>query len=115
MAHPLGRVKPLNRIFNIGPFAGSGHFCTVAQSSVMPGMDFSLNGWAVSNRHIFDPANWDRSLASIVPGQSGMLGSRHYRDQVELWKEVGHHPLYFSREKIEAEAKRVLKLMPDKD
>jgi penicillin amidase len=112
MAHPLGRVKPLDRIFNIGPFAGDGHFCTVAQSSVMPGMDFSLNGWAVSNRHIFDPADWDRSLGSIVPGQSGMLGSRHYRDQVALWKTVGHHPLYFSREKVEKEAKQVLDLAP---
>jgi penicillin amidase len=112
MAHPLGRVKPLDRVFNIGPFAGGGHFFTVAQSSVMPGMDFSLNGWAVSNRHIFDPANWDRSLASIVPGQSGMLGSRHYRDQVDLWKKVGHHPLYFSREKVAKEATQVLDLVP---
>ncbi|MCF8053411.1 MAG: penicillin acylase family protein [Desulfobacterales bacterium] len=112
MAHPLGRVKPLNRIFNIGPFPGDGHFSTVAQSSVMPGMDFSLNGWAVSNRHIFDPKDWDRSLASIVPGQSGMLGSRHYRDQVDLWKKVDHHPLYFSREKVEKEAKQVLNLIP---
>ncbi len=112
MAHPLGSFKPLDRIFNIGPFAGSGHFCTVAQSSAMPGMDFSLNGWAVSNRHIFDPADWDRSRGSIVPGQSGMFGSRHYRDQVDLWKKVDHHPLYFSREMVEKEAKQVLNLIP---
>jgi len=112
IGHPLGRVKPLDRIFNIGPFAGGGHFCTVAQSSVMPGMDFSLDGWAVSNRHIYDLNNWDNSLGSIVPGQSGMIGSPHYKDQVDLWRQGEHHPLYFSREKVEKEAVQVLELIP---
>ena len=112
IGHPLGRVKPLDRIFDIGPFAGGGHFCTVAQSAVMPGMDFSLNGWAVSNRHIYDLSNWDNSMGSIVPGQSGMIGSPHYKDQVDLWRNVQLHPLYFSREKVEAEANKVLELVP---
>jgi penicillin amidase len=78
-------------------------------------MDFSLNGWAVSNRHIYDLSNWDNSLGSIVPGQSGMLGSPHYKDQVELWRKVAHHPLYFSREKVEKEAAQVLELVPRKE
>ena len=110
--HPLGRVKPLDRIFNVGPFDGSGHFCTVAQSSVMPGMDFSLDGWAVSNRHIYDLSNWDKSIGNIVPGQSGMFGSRHYKDQVDLWRKVEPHPLYFSREKVKKNAAQVLELTP---
>ncbi|MGD8368110.1 MAG: penicillin acylase family protein [Desulfobacterales bacterium] len=113
--HPLGRIWPLDRLLNIGPFTGGGHFCTVAQSSVMPGMDFTLNGWAVSNRHIYDLNDWDNSLGSIVPGQSGMAGSPHYKDQVELWRKVAHHPLYFSREKVETEAVHVLELVPGKE
>ena len=110
--HPLGQVKPLDRLFNLGPYEGGGHFETVWQSTVMPGMNFELNGWTVSNRHIYDLKDWDQSVGGIVPGQSGMLGSPHYADQVEQWLRVGHHPLYYSRATVESEAKSVLILMP---
>ena len=110
--HPLGRVKPLDRIFNIGPFEGGGHFETVWQSAVTPGMDFALNGWSVSNRHVYDPADWDRSVGSIVPGQSGMFGSPHYADQVPLWQGAGHHPLWYSRDRVTAAATSTLQLVP---
>lgn len=110
--HPLGRAKPLDRVLNLGPYEGSGHFCTVWQSAVSPGMDFDLNGWTASNRHVYDLKDWDQSLGSIVPGQSGMFGSPHYDDQMEMWLQVDHHPLYYSRGKVEAEAKHVLILKP---
>jgi penicillin amidase len=110
--HPLGQVKPLDKIFNLGPFETGGHFSTVWQSTLMPGMDFNYNGWTVSNRHIYDLQDWDKCLGSIVPGQSGMFGSPHYSDQMKLWLEVKQHPLYFSRAKVEAEARNRLMLMP---
>ena len=110
--HPFGRIKPLDRLFNLGPYEGGGHFSTVWQSAVRPGMDFSLNGWTVSNRHIYDLNDWDRSLGAIVPGQSGMVSSPHYDDQVSLWLEVDHHPLYYSRSKVEAQARSILVLKP---
>jgi penicillin amidase len=110
--HPLGRMKPIDRILNLGPYEGGGHFSTVWQSAVMPGMDFNLNGWTASNRHIYDLEDWDQSLGTIVPGQSGMFGSPHYDDQVELWLQVDHHPLYYSRSRIESEAKGILVLKP---
>jgi len=110
--HPLGQVKPLNKIFNIGPFEIGGHFSTVRQSTLMPGMDFNYAGWTVSNRHIYDLQDWDQSLGSIVPGQSGVFGSPHYGDQVEIWLKVGHHPLYFSRAKVERETQGRLVLRP---
>ncbi|MBK5100252.1 MAG: penicillin acylase family protein [Desulfobacteraceae bacterium] len=110
--HPLGQVRPLNRMFNIGPFEGGGHFATIWQSAVKPGMDFSLNGWTVSNRHVYDLNDWDNSVGAIVPGQSGMWGSPHYDDQVELWLNVDHHPLYYSRARVESEAKNILVLKP---
>ncbi|NIR13940.1 MAG: penicillin acylase family protein, partial [Desulfobacterales bacterium] len=47
-----------------------------------------------------------------VPGQSGMFGSPHYDDQMEMWLKVEHHPLYYSKAKVESEAKHVLILKP---
>ena len=110
--HPLGEVRPLDKIFNLGPYETGGHFFTVWQSTLMPGMDFGYAGWTASNRHIYDLQDWDRCLGSIVPGQSGMLGSPHYSDQMKPWLDVKQHPLYFSRAKVEAEAKKRLMLMP---
>ena len=102
----------MNWIFNLGPFEVGGHLSTVWQAAVRPGMDFRLSGWTASNRHIYDLKDWDQSLAAIVPGQSGMLGSPHYDDQMEQWLRVDHHPLYYSRSKLESEAKHVLILKP---
>ena len=79
---------------------------------MLPGMDFKYLGWTASNRHIYDLENWDQSLGSIVPGQSGMLGSPHYSDQIDLWLHVDHHPLFFSRGKVEAEVQERLILKP---
>ncbi|NNG08359.1 MAG: penicillin acylase family protein [Desulfobacteraceae bacterium] len=112
LQHALGSVKPLDRVFNLGPYEGGGHFSTVWQSAVNPGMDFDLKAWTVSHRHIYDLKDWDQSLGSVVPGQSGMFGSPHYDDQMEMWLKVEHHPLYYSREKVEAEAKHLLLLKP---
>jgi penicillin amidase len=112
MQHPLGSVKPLDRVFNMGPYEVGGHFSTVWQSAVNPGMDFRIKGWTVSNRHIYDLKDWDKSLGAIVPGQSGMFGSPHYDDQMEMWLKVEHHPLYFSRETVEMEATHLLVLTP---
>ncbi len=110
--HPLGQVKPLDRLFNLGPFPGGGHFSTVWQSAVTPGPDYDLSAWTASNRHIYDLGDWDASLAAIAPGQSGMVGSPHYGDQMPNWLDVAHHPLLFSRDKIEAAAEGRLVLEP---
>ncbi len=110
--HPLGQVKPLDKIFNLGPYEAGGDLSTVWQSTAAPGMDFNYKGWTVSNRHIYDLADWDNSLGMIVPGQSGMWGSPHYSDQMVLWLTVGHHPLYFSQARVENEAKQRLILSP---
>ena len=64
------------------------------------------------SEHIYDLKDWDKSLGSVVPGQSGMFGSPHYDDQMEMWLQVEHHPLYYSQAKVEAEAEHILLLTP---
>ena len=112
LGHPLGKVRLLQKLFNLGPFEGDGNFHTVAQSAILPGMDFTLKAWDVSNRHIYDLADWDRSLGCIVPGQSGHRASPHYSDQVWLWLKVKHHPLPFSKSAVRSAAKNILTLVP---
>jgi penicillin amidase len=112
MKHLLGRQKPLDGLLNLGPYEGGGDFSTVWQSGIMPGMDFRLKGWSAANRHIYDLKDWDGSFGAIVPGQSGIPRSPHYGDQVDLWLDAGHHPLLFSRSRVESEAAATLVLKP---
>jgi penicillin amidase len=67
-----------------------------------------------SFREILDVSNWDNSVGTSVPGQSGQVGSPHYNDLLPLWAKGQYFPLLFSREKIEANAKNKLTLEPMK-
>jgi penicillin amidase len=67
-----------------------------------------------SFREILDLANWDRSVGTNVPGQSGQPQSPHYGDLLPLWAEGRYFPLLFSKQKIEAAAKERLVLEPVK-
>jgi penicillin G amidase len=68
-----------------------------------------------SYREIFDLADWDRSLAVNVPGQSGQSGqpgSPHYDDLLPLWREGRYFQLAYSRKAVDAVTTDVLELTP---
>lgn len=75
------------------------------------GPDFTVS-FGASFREILDVADWDRSLATSVPGQSGQPLSPHYADLLPLWAEGKYFPLLYSRPRIEAESKDKLVLEP---
>ena len=73
------------------------------------GQNFRQNHGA-SFREILDVSDWDRSVATKVPGQSGQPGSKHYGDLLPMWAEGKYFPLLYSRQKVEAMAKHRLTL-----
>src|SRR4029077_857563 len=48
-----------------------------------------------SYRQIIDLSDWDRSVATSVPGQSGQPASPHYGDLLPLWAKGEYFPLLF--------------------
>jgi penicillin amidase len=60
-----------------------------------------------------DVGGWDNSLVVSPPGQSGILGSKHYSDMAEKWIEGEYIPMLWSRSKIEESAKKVFTLIPE--
>jgi penicillin G amidase len=103
--HPLsGR----DRMFALPTYELGGDGDTVR---VTWGPDYTVN-FGASFREILDVADWDRSLATSAPGQSGQPLSPHYADLLPLWAEGRYFPLLFSRERIEAESKDKLLLEP---
>jgi len=63
-----------------------------------------------SFREIIDLSNWDNSVATSVPGQSGQPESPHYDDLLDLWADGEYFPLLFTREAVEANTQHRLVL-----
>ncbi|MGE5463504.1 MAG: penicillin acylase family protein [Syntrophothermus sp.] len=99
-AHPLGSVKPLDRVFNRGPYPIGGDGDTI-WASMIGSVD--LQGRDIIGppfRFIADLSDWNRSQGILVPGQSGHPASRHYDDNIAGWFKGEYHPMLFDREQV---------------
>jgi penicillin G amidase len=63
-------------------------------------------------REILDVGDWDRSVVTSAPGQSGQPGSPHYDDLLESWLDGGYVPLPFSKKAVERATTNRLVLEP---
>ncbi len=113
--HTLGRVKPLDRLFNRGPYPLGGDGTTVWATGASRHDLSSERIIGPPFRFIADLGDLRNSLGLLTPGQSGQPGSRHYDDQVQAWFSGQYHPMLYAREDVEREAKAVLRLLPETD
>lgn len=67
-----------------------------------------------SFREIIDLADWDNSVGTSVPGQSGQPASPHYGDLLELWANGQYFPLAYTREAVETNMEHRLVLKPQR-
>jgi penicillin G amidase len=106
--HPLSTDAARRALLDLPSVEKGGDGNTVNNTN---GPGFRQNHGA-SFREILDVRDWDRSVATSVPGQSGQPGSPHYGDLLPLWAEGRYFPLLYSRSKIEAAARARLTLEP---
>ena len=59
-------------------------------------------------------ADWDRSVITNTPGESGDPKSRHYDDLIQDWAWGQYHQLPYSRKAVEAVTDERLTLLPRK-
>ena len=85
--------------FDLPTIERSGGFGTVAATGV-------------SFRHVLDPSNWDRSIFTITPGQSGQPESPFYGSLLERWADDQYFPLVYTRPAVEEQAAHQLTLRP---
>ncbi|HSR51196.1 MAG TPA: penicillin acylase family protein [Acidobacteriota bacterium] len=109
IAHPLSKAlrRDLAEQFNHGvlPRGGSRH--TVNMTT---GNDNQTSG--ATFRIIADLSDWDASLATNSPGQSGDPSSPHYGDLFLPWANGEYFPLLFSRSQVEDRSQSKLLLTP---
>jgi penicillin G amidase len=70
--------------------------------------------YGASYREIIDVNDWDRSVMTNVPGESGVPGDKHYDDLVGPWSKGEYHPMPFSRKAVEAAMEERILLVPAK-
>jgi penicillin amidase len=100
---------PLNhREWNLPAIARSGDADTVNATG---GTGYQQTHGA-SYREVIDVADWDRSVTTNTPGESGNPGSKHYGDLEEDWAAGRYHPLPYSRRAVLAAAEERIVLEP---
>jgi len=114
--HPLGIVKPLDKVFNVGPFAvGSG-------SEVINNLDFLydttayfpvLSGPAL--RKITDFSNIENGVTISPTGQSGNIMSEFYDDQAEMFANGTFRKMLMNRKEIEETSSKKLVINPKRN
>jgi penicillin amidase len=92
---------------DIGPLPRGGSGFTVN----MTGSGHNQRSGA-SFRIIADCSDWDNSVGTNCPGQSGNPENPHYKDLFEPWASGQYFPVYFSRHKVESASESILMLIP---
>jgi penicillin amidase len=114
--HPLARVKVLDAWLNLnrGPFAGSGDPGTLNANffSFHEETKSFRTHVGPSMRFVLDWSNVDSFSIYGALGQSGNPFSPHYDDFLELAHQGGEWMVPFTREKVFAGKKTVLRLEP---
>jgi penicillin amidase len=107
--HPLSNVvdEATRKKLEVGPAARGGNGST-------PGMTTNLDNQAAgaSFRMVVDLADWDKTMFTNTPGQSGDPESQFYKNLFKYWAEDKHVPVYFSKPKVEASKKEKVLFIP---
>lgn len=110
--HPLSQQKPLDRVFNVGPFAAPGsHEVPNNLSSKIGPAPWPVT-YGPSTRRLIDFADPAHSLTVNPVGQSGVPLDKHYEDQAEAYIEGMYFQAYLNDEEVMANTRSTLKLLP---
>ena len=99
--HPLGKVKALKNLFNVGPFNVDG------SNEVINNMMFTYSQNDInevkagpSTRRIIDFSDIENSVSILPTGQSGNPMSKHYGDQAQMYIEGKFRKMKMNKKEI---------------
>ncbi|MBK7000258.1 MAG: penicillin acylase family protein [Rhodoferax sp.] len=110
--HPLGAQKPLDMLFNVGPFPVPGGRDTPNNLYYFLGP----GPWAVkagpSTRKVIDFADASKAVGINPVGQSGVLFDPHYADQAERFAQGVYVPQHLGAADVQSHTVSTLTLRP---
>jgi penicillin G amidase len=107
--HPLSNAvdESTRRKLEVGPAPRGGNSSTPGVTS---NTDNQTHG--ASFRVVVDASDWDKTMFTNTPGQSGDPASPFYKNLFPIWAADQHFPVYFTRTLIERHAKEKIRLVP---
>ncbi|MEN2282620.1 penicillin acylase family protein [Algoriphagus sp. SE2] len=111
MAHALGGLvnEELKAKLDVGPLPRGGNSYTPGSTG---GNNRQSSG--ASFRIIVNTGDWDATVGTNGPGQSGNPDSPFYSNLFEPWAKDQYFPVYYSRDKVEAVSADKIVLSPKK-
>ena len=83
--HLLGKVKPLNYLFNKGPYPMGGGYSIVNNTASARGDELFNVVHGPSTRRIVDFMNPSKSWGILPIGNSGNIFDKHSHSQIDLY------------------------------
>jgi penicillin amidase len=109
--HPLGEIRPLGQLLNVGPISIGGNNTTVNNGEYMITDPYAAT-IGPSMRFVADMAVPDTAYFILPAGQSGQPLSPHYADQTAMWQIGAFHPLLMNVETVRHAGWKHLVLTP---
>ncbi|MFI5219585.1 MAG: penicillin acylase family protein [Bacteroidia bacterium] len=111
--HLIGRKKPFDKIFNVGPYPSPGGSETVNAA----GFPLNTNGeyktsYGPALRTVIDFADIENATNTLPTGQSGNFMSSHYNDQAQTYLKCQSHKMMMNPKEIKMTSKNNLVMIP---
>ncbi|MCG8568095.1 MAG: penicillin acylase family protein, partial [Desulfobacterales bacterium] len=111
--HALGRKKPLDKLFNIGPFPCAAEFTAVNKmASKIGDHDYKVASLP-STRRLIDLKNPEDSWSIIPTGNAGNFMSPYYDNQTQIYLQGIYRKISFTPDQIQKNKEATLTLMPE--
>lgn len=107
--HPFDELPKFKRRFGLKAIPRPGDEHTVNATAYINGYGQTFGA---SYRQILDLSDWDRSISTNAPGQSGEPGAAHYSDLLMTWANGQYFPLTYTSQAIERVTANRLLLQP---
>ena len=107
--HPLSNAvnESTRKSLEVGPWPRGGNSST---PGVTGNGDNQTHG--ATFRMVADASDWDKTMFTNAPGQSGDVSSFFYKNLFPLWAADKHFPVYFSKPLIERVARETTLMKP---
>ena len=104
-------IKPIEALFNRGPFETGGGASIVNATGWTVGESFEVD-WLPSMRMIVDLSNLNDSVTVHTTGQSGHAYHDHYIDMADLWRNIQYYPMWWDEASIINDSEGYFQLLP---
>lgn len=110
--HPIGMQKPMNLLFNIGPFPAPGGYEVINIFGVDKGARNYKVTYGPSTRRLIDYDDLSKSYTILATGNAGNFMSPHFDDQAQMYLKGEYRIVNFTKEQIKANKRHELVLEP---